>query len=85
VFVQVLDPAAFGGSDDNRRQMDWLVEACHNATPRPGGERVRLPGENGMKRYREQQAHGIALHLGILPSLEPWAAKLGVAVPAAAD
>jgi LDH2 family malate/lactate/ureidoglycolate dehydrogenase len=81
VFVQVLDPAAFGGSDDFRRQTDWLVDACHNATPRPGGERVRLPGENGMKRYREQQAHGIALHPGIFPSLQPWAEKLGVAVP----
>jgi L-lactate dehydrogenase len=81
VFVQVLDPAAFGGIDDFRRQIDWLVDACHNATPRPGGERVRMPGENGMKRYRDQQAHGIALHPGILPSLQPWADKLGVAVP----
>ena len=76
VFVQVLDPAAFGGSDDYRRQMDWLVDACHDATPRPGGERVRLPGENGMKRYREQQANGVAPHPGIMPSLQPWAEKL---------
>jgi L-lactate dehydrogenase len=85
VFVQVLDPAAFGGSDDFLRQSDWLVAACHNATPRPGGERVRMPGENGMKKYRDQQAHGIALHPGIMPSLHPWAEKLGVAVPRASD
>jgi LDH2 family malate/lactate/ureidoglycolate dehydrogenase len=84
VFVQVLDPAAFGGSADFLRQADWLVDACHHATPRPGGERVRLPGENGMQRYRDQQAHGIALHPGILPSLQPWAEKLGVGVPDAA-
>lgn len=84
VFVQVLDPAAFGGSDNYRRQTDWLVGACHDATPRPGGERVRLPGENGLKRYRDQQANGVALHPGILPLLQPWAEKLGVAVPAAA-
>jgi L-lactate dehydrogenase len=84
VFVQVLDPAAFGGSDAYRRQMDWLVDACHDATPRPGGERVRLPGENGMKRYREQQANGVAPHPGIMPSLQPWAEKLHVAMPAAA-
>ena len=37
------------------RQTDWLVDACHDATPRPGVERVRMPGENGMKRYRDQQ------------------------------
>jgi len=82
VFVQVMDPAAFGGRDAFLRQMDWLVGACHDATPRPGGERVRLPGENGMKRYREQSANGVALHPSILPPLAPWAQKLGVAMPA---
>jgi len=82
VFVQVLDPAAFGGRDAFLRQMDWLVGACHDAAPRPGGERVRLPGENGMKRYREQGANGVALHPTILPSLVPWAQKLDVPMPA---
>ncbi len=84
VFVQVLDPAAFGGIADYTRQADWLVDACHAATPRPGGPRVRLPGENGMRRYRDQQANGVALFEGILPSLLPWAEKLGVAVPSPA-
>ena len=82
VFVQVLDPAAFGGIGDYTRQTDWLVDACHGATPRPGGPRVRVPGENGIKRYRDQQAHGVELFEGILPSLAPWSAKLGVALPA---
>ncbi len=82
VFVQVMDPAAFGGRDAFLRQMDWLVGACHDATPRPDGARVRLPGENGMKRYREQVANGVALHPSILPSLASWAQKLGVPMPA---
>lgn len=83
VFVQVLDPAAFGGADEFARQSDWLVDACHAAKPRPGVERVRVPGENGMKRHREQQAQGVALFGGIMPSLQPWSAKLGVAMPIA--
>ena len=83
VFVQVLDPAAFGGIDAYARQMDWLVDACHDATPRPGVERVRLPGENGLKRYREQTADGVALFPAIMPALQPWAEKLGVVAPAA--
>ena len=83
VFVQVMDPAAFGGVDAYTRQMDWLVGACHDATPRPGVERVRLPGENGLKRHREQTANGVALFPSIMPSLQPWAEKLGIAVPAA--
>ena len=85
VFVQVLDPVAFGGIGDYTRQTAWLVDACHDATPRPGGPRVRLPGENGMKRYRDQQAHGVELFDGILPSLQPWGAKLGVALPTPVD
>jgi L-lactate dehydrogenase len=82
VFVQVIDPAAFGGSEAYARQMDWLVDACHDATPRPGVERVRLPGENGLKRYREQTADGVALFPSIMPALQPWAEKLGVVAPA---
>lgn len=84
VFVQVLDPNAFGGLVAFTRQMDWLVDACHGATPRPGVERVRLPGERGLKLMREQLATGVALHPAILPSLEPWAAKLGVEMPVSA-
>jgi L-lactate dehydrogenase len=81
VFVQVLDPAAFGGTADFERQMDWLAKACRDATPRPGGPGVRLPGEHGMKRYRDQQANGVVLFEGIMPSLAPWAEKLGAALP----
>ncbi len=80
VFVQVLDPGAFGGIKDYLRQTDGLVAACHEATPRPGGPRVRLPGENGMRRYRDQRANGVALFEGILPSLAPWAEMLQVSV-----
>ena len=82
MFVQALDPRAFGGLDAFRRQMDWLVDACHGATPRPGVERVRLPGERGLKLMREQLARGVELHPTILPALAPWSAKLGVPMPA---
>ena len=81
VFVQVLDPAAFGGNDAFNRQMDWLVRSCHEATPRPGGAPVRLPGERALRLYREQSANGIALYPEIMPALAPWAAKLGVPAP----
>ena len=83
VFVQVMDPAAFGGNDAYTRQTDWLVDACHGAKPRPGVARVRLPGENGIKRHREQMANGVELFPAIMPALEPWAEKLKIAPPAA--
>ncbi len=81
VFVQAIDPAAFGGGDGYARQMDWLVDACHGAIPRPGVERVRVPGENGLRRYREQLANGVALVPSIMPALQPWAEKHKVAAP----
>ena len=85
VFVQVLDPDAFGGRAALLRQADHLVAACHSAKPRPGVERVRVPGENGMRRYREQSANGVALFEGIMPALVPWAEKLGVTAPTAVE
>jgi len=82
VFVQVLDPEAFGGLAAFTRQMDHMASAAHASTPRAGVTRVRLPGEAGMARLREQRAHGVALYPTIMPALVPWAKKLGVAVPA---
>jgi L-lactate dehydrogenase len=83
VFVQVLDPQAFGGLDAFVRETGWLVDACHAATPRPGVSRVRVPGERGLALMREQRRSGVALHPSILPALSPWAEKLGIPPPAA--
>ena len=86
MFVQVLDPEAFGGLAAFKRQMDHVVAACHDATPRPGTARVRLPGEAGMKRLRDQREQGVpALYPSIMPALAPWAVKLGVAAPGPAE
>jgi L-lactate dehydrogenase len=81
VFVQVFDPEAFAGRAEFLRQMDFVAASARNSRPRPGVDRVRLPGEGGMQRYREQQANGVALYPTIMPALEQWAEKLGVTVP----
>ncbi|HEX8012660.1 MAG TPA: Ldh family oxidoreductase [Casimicrobiaceae bacterium] len=81
VFVQVLDPEAFGGLSAFKRQMDFVAAAARAAKPRPGVDRVRLPGERGIERHGDQLAHGVALYPTILPALAPWAQKYGVALP----
>jgi LDH2 family malate/lactate/ureidoglycolate dehydrogenase len=81
VFVQVLDPDAFGGLAAFKRQMDFVAERARSATPRTGIDRVRLPGERGLQRYREQIENGVVLYPTIVPALAPWAQKLGVALP----
>jgi L-lactate dehydrogenase len=82
VFLQVFDPALFGGSEEFRRQTTWLAQACRQTPPRPGFDRVRLPGEAGLQRRKTQLENGVELYPGIMPSLAPWAQKLGVPLPA---
>ena len=83
VFVQVLDPEAFGGLAAFSRQMDFVAGAARKSKPRAGVDRVRLPGERGLERCREQLAHGVALYPTIIPALTPWAHKYEVALPIA--
>jgi len=82
VFLQILDPEAFGGTKDFHRQMDWVAEACVDNPPRKGFDRVRLPGQNGIARRERQLRDGVELEASILPGLAPWAEKLRVALPA---
>lgn len=81
VFVQILDPQAFAGGEAFRRQMDWVAQACLDNPPRPGFERVRLPGQQGLLRRERQLREGVELEASILPALAPWAQKHGVALP----
>jgi LDH2 family malate/lactate/ureidoglycolate dehydrogenase len=81
VFLQVLDPAAFGGGDAFTRQTGQIAQQCHASRPAQAGKPVRLPGEKGLALAREQQEQGIALHPSIMPMLEPWSRKLGVPLP----
>ena len=80
-FVQVMDPAAFGGRDAFVRQTSWLAKACRDNAPRPGIERVRVPGENAMARRRAALAGGVEMYPGIIDALKPFADKFGVALP----
>jgi len=81
VTVQVYDPEAFGGREAFLRQTGWLAEACRSNPPRPGIERVRLPGEAAGRRRAAALARGLPLHRGILEGLAPHAERLGVAMP----
>jgi L-lactate dehydrogenase len=80
-FVQVMDPAAFGGREAFARQTGWLAEACRSAAPRPGVERVRLPGEQALMRRRDALARGVVMYPGIMDALRPFAEQFGVPMP----
>jgi len=81
VYIQVIDPAAFGGRDAFTRQTDYLVQACRRSSPRPGVDHVRVPGEKAMAHRRHVQAHGVVLYPGVLAALRPFAEQFGVEMP----
>ena len=83
VCVQVFQPALFGGADAFIRETEWMAKACRETPPRAGFERVRLPGENGLRRREVQLRDGVELYSAILPGLLPWAKKLNVLSPSA--
>ena len=84
VFLQLIDPAAFGGRERFLRETSWLAEACRTAPVPRGKPPVRLPGERGLALRAQQLREGVALHPDILPALRPWAEKLGIPLPAKA-
>jgi L-lactate dehydrogenase len=84
VFVQVIDPAAFGGRQAFTRQTEWLASACRGAAPRPGVDEVRVPGQHALARRRAAVASGVMLHPGVLEALRPAAERFGVPLPHAA-
>jgi LDH2 family malate/lactate/ureidoglycolate dehydrogenase len=81
VFLQIIDPRAFSGLDAFMRQTGSVTQQCRDSRPAQPGTSVRTPGENGLKLADRQRETGVALYPSIMSSLEPWAKKLGVALP----
>lgn len=81
VFVQVLDPEAFGGLDAFRRESQWMVDACRNSSVAAGDPPVRLPGQKGLLLRRNRLETGVDLDSDILELLLPWTQELGVPLP----
>ncbi len=82
VFLQLVDPAAFGGLPAFVAETRHMAHLCRTARVKQGAPRVRLPGERGLALRARQLREGLALHEGIMPGLKPWAERLGVTLPA---
>ena len=82
VFLQLIDPGAFAGHDAFVRQTSGLADICHATPVASGAPAVRLPGEGALSRRARQLRDGVTLFSTVLPALESWAARYGVAMPA---
>jgi len=81
VFVQLIDPSAFGGIEAFRRETGFLADFCRSSPVAEGDPAVQMPGEGALRRRAEQMAAGVRLYPGIFESLQEWAAELAVEVP----
>ena len=81
VFLQVIDPEAFGGADYLAAEMDWLGDACRASPPLADGAPVRVPGDRAAEAFREQRERGLLLHPEIRSRVEPVLSRYGVAWP----
>jgi LDH2 family malate/lactate/ureidoglycolate dehydrogenase len=81
VFLQIIDPDAFGGLEAFSTETQWLSGACHGAPPRPGSPGVRLPGERALALREQQLSTGIRLYPGIISGLKEWSQRYGVSLP----
>ena len=82
VFLQLIDPARFGGAGAFAHESGYLAQACRAARVAPGRPPVRLPGDGALARRAEALAHGVALPPGAMPALITLAQELAVPVPA---
>lgn len=78
VFVQVIDPAHFGGAEAFGRQMSWLGEACRASNVAAGESAVRMPGDRALAVREQQLREGVSVAPAILAELRRWGALLDV-------
>ena len=82
VFLQIINPEAFGGLESFANEMQSFVDRCKSSVLAPGLSEVRLPGERAFKLREMQMKEGVQVHPSIIPSLIQLAEKYQVNFPA---
>ncbi len=81
VFMQLFDPAQFGGADHFAREVVDLAKFVRGCPRAPGIEAITLPGdpERNMLQYRSE--HGVPIDEGNWRQLVERGNSLGIAPP----
>lgn len=81
VFLQLIDPSAFGGREAFTRETSRLAEICRSSAVPAGADPVRLPGERALAHREAQLRDGVSLPPVVMPALAVWADRLDVPLP----
>ncbi|WP_323845195.1 Ldh family oxidoreductase [Microbulbifer magnicolonia] len=82
VFLQIIDPQAFGSRADFLRQTVALCNLWEHSRSDSDAP-VRVPGQRAWAARERQLREGVELYPTIMQDLEPWAEKLHVIMPRA--
>lgn len=78
VFLQLMDPAAFAGSDAFVEQMDFLLDACRDNPPIDPSRPVRIPGDQASRNLEAARRDGVPVMASTAASLKSWGDRLAV-------
>ena len=78
VLVLAVAPARFAGDAAFRRQVEWLIAACHQSPALDPARPVRIPGEAALERARQARRDGVPLAPAIVTSMRGLAERYGV-------
>lgn len=81
VFVLLIDPQRFGGTEHFQREVDALVDYVRSCPRVEGVEEILLPGDPERRLAQERQRRGIPLDEENWQALVRLAETLRVAVP----
>jgi LDH2 family malate/lactate/ureidoglycolate dehydrogenase len=78
VLVLAFEPTRFAGAEAFRRQVRWLIAACHDARPLDPAAPVRVPGEAALARARQARQEGVPLSPAVVAAMRSLAERYGV-------
>jgi len=81
VWIQVIDPAAFGDADGFKAQAQALVDGMRKTTPIDANKPVRIPGQGALANRADQLAHGVTYTSVLWQQLQKLATKANCPLP----
>ena len=81
VFLQVIDPAAFGSRSDYDLEAEHLVAMIEASPADDPDHPVRVPGFRAWRERARRVDSGVDLDPGIIEGLEPFAREAGLPMP----
>ncbi len=83
VFLQIMDPDAFGGAEAFVEEVSFLNDQCRANRPAKGVDKVRVPGDRAYDNIAKTKASAVSLPAEVWARVSACAEDLAVTLPRA--